>query len=116
MRAFRQKRSGSRSPYTQPMTTLLLWPLRPPAVWVLGLFILLGWLLLAAVDLFDDLVPMALALIIGFGQLEPDTARRLAIRGGGLLLDAVGPLGRQDGRRGRRRRGDRPARRGQGRP
>ena len=66
MRACRQKRSGSRRPYTQRMTTLLLWPLRPPAAWILGLFILLGWLLLAAVDLFDDLVPMALALIFGF--------------------------------------------------
>ena len=48
------------------MITLLLWPFRAPAGWILGLFILLGWLLLAAIDLFDDLVPMALALIIGF--------------------------------------------------
>ncbi len=48
------------------MTTLLLWPLRPPAAWILGLFVLLGWLLLAAIDLFDDMVPMARALIIGF--------------------------------------------------
>ena len=48
------------------MITLLLWPLRPPAAWILGLFVLLGWLLLAADDLFDDMVPMARALIIGF--------------------------------------------------
>ncbi len=64
MHACRQKRSGARRPYTQRMISLLLWPFRPPAAWILGLFILLGWLLLAAVDLFDDMVPMA--LIIGF--------------------------------------------------
>ena len=48
------------------MITLLLWPFRAPAAWILGLFILLGWLLLATIDLFDDMAPMALALMIGF--------------------------------------------------
>ena len=45
---------------------MLTWPIKAPAIWLLGFWTIIGWVLAALIDVFVVYEPIAVALAVGF--------------------------------------------------